>query len=108
MIERSKVETFLGAVFDRFQEETLASDDYSQRRRDFVFHMVECLDDLTALHHLYTDVSAGARPESDAVVDERSIAGFLMHVVPHLSAAGRLLLEEIPDPFVPKGFARRH
>lgn len=29
----------------------------------------------------------------------REIAGFLIHVIPHLKAAGRLLLDEISDPF---------
>jgi hypothetical protein len=30
------------------------------------------------------------------------IIGFLYHVIPHLNAAGNLLLDKVPDPFAPK------
>jgi hypothetical protein len=35
----------------------------------------------------------------DAEAASALVIGFLYHVVPHLNAAGRLLLDEISDPF---------
>jgi hypothetical protein len=38
---------------------------------------------------------------SDEETASALVIGFLYHVVPHLNAAGRLLLDEISDPFAP-------
>jgi hypothetical protein len=68
--------------------------EYERRRHDFVFHMTDWLTDLRE----YADIVR--HPEEykkDAAAE--MIIGFLYHVVPHLNAAGRLLLDEIKDPF---------
>jgi hypothetical protein len=93
----SKLEHLLGQVFDGAREgdrETLDAEEYERRRHDFVFHMTDWRDDLERLADLFR------HPEQQ---DEESasvfLIGFLYHVIPHLNAAGRLLLDEIGDPF---------
>jgi|YelNatPaOPRAMG01_1025707.scaffolds.fasta_scaffold179823_1 hypothetical protein len=97
MLTASKVEQLLGRVFDGAREglrENLDPQEYEKRRHDFVFHMTDWLGDLEQLADLFN------RPDQQ---DEESasalVIGFLYHVVPHLNAAGRLLLDEIGDPF---------
>ena len=88
-----ELEKLLASVYDRFQRlnEPRAN---AAARRDFVFHMTDWLDDLQRLVPLYE------HPErADGKQAGSDIAGFLYHVVPHLKAAGRLLLDEIPDAF---------
>jgi hypothetical protein len=91
----------LGQVFDQAQSglrselaEQGRAEDYDRIRHDFVFHMTDWLDDLTKYH---------AMAEAPEVwkIDRATtfVIGFLYHVVPHLNAAGRLLLDEIADTF---------
>src|SRR5207248_10218441 len=63
-------------------------------KQDFIFHMTDWLDDLRRLTAIYE------HPEKfDRRTAGCDVAGFLYHVIPHLKAAGRLLLDEIPDAF---------
>ncbi|WP_147372586.1 hypothetical protein [Calidithermus terrae] len=91
-MDREKLMPMLAAVFDAVNEsadvETLAS-----RREEFVFHMTDWLEDLKRLTDLYTSPD---KPQAEA---NKVVVGFLYHVVPHLKAASRLLLGEIPDAF---------
>lgn len=89
----------LEKVFDECREglhAELSAAEYQRQRHDFAFHMTDWLTDLKELNDLY------AHPEK-ADLDEAtiSIIGILYHVIPHLSAAGRLLLDTIPDAFAP-------
>jgi hypothetical protein len=74
----------------------LGPEEYQRQRHDFAFHMTDWLTDLKELNELY------AHPEK-AELDKAtiSIIGILYHVIPHLNAAGRLLLDTIPDAFAP-------
>src|SRR5205823_267355 len=91
------LERLLGQVFDHCQEglrDEVDAAEYERRRQDFVFHMLDWRGDLTALTRLYEN------PEGQNVDSaSRFLIGLLYHVIPHLSTAGRLLLDHIPDPF---------
>ena len=93
----SKIEQLLGQVFDEAREglrETLDPEEYERRRHEFIFHMTDWREELEQLVELFK------HPEQQ---DQESasvfLIGFLYHVIPHLNAAGRLLLDEIGDPF---------
>src|SRR5947209_2895462 len=93
----ARVELLLETLFDSQREEwkdELPSEEFEQRRHDFVFHMTDWKDDLERLAALFNNPDQ--QDEESASV---FLIGFLYHVVPHLNAAGRLLLEEIGDPF---------
>ncbi len=66
----------------------------AKAREDFVFHMTDWLNDLRSLAAVYEHPAQADRKQAGMVV-----AGFLYHVLPHLKAAGRLLLDGIPDAF---------
>jgi hypothetical protein len=87
------LQALLAAIYGQFRTaEVHAATD--EARHDFVFHMTDWLDDLARLQAIYD------HPEQfDPKKAGREIAGFLYHVIPHLKAAGRLLLDEIPDAF---------
>ncbi len=83
----------LGSIYHRYQK----LDDPKANaiaKRDFIFHMTDWLDDLRRLSAIYEHPSKFDRQTAGDVV-----AGFLYHVIPHLKAAGRLLLDQIPDAF---------
>jgi hypothetical protein len=64
-------------------------------RQDFVFHMTDWLSDLHDLNRLYDRPSSATAKEAESIV-----YGFLIHAVPHLMAAGRLLEgKELTHPF---------
>jgi hypothetical protein len=89
------LEKLLAAVYNQFQRlDNRAAN--AEARRDFVFHMTDWLDDLDRLQAIYHHPEQWDREEAG-----RQIAGFLYHVIPHLKAAGRLLLDEVPDAFEP-------
>lgn len=68
--------------------------EYEKLKAEFVFHMTDWLNDLRKFH---------AMTEAPEVweTEEATIAlmGMLSHVIPHLNAAGRLLLDRVPDHF---------
>jgi hypothetical protein len=93
----SKIVQLLGQVFDGAREglrETLDPEEYERRRHDFIFHMTDWRDDLERLADLFKHPEQ--QEEGSASV---FLIGFFYHVIPHLNAAGRLLLDEIGDPF---------
>ena len=97
MTTENKLQRLLGKIFDDSRgslREELSPAEYAERKFDFVFHMTDWLSDLKELAHLFE------HPEK-AKLDEASIflIGFLAHVIPHLKAAGRLLLDHVNDPF---------
>lgn len=94
-----ELRTVLEKVFDEMRGEwrrELSPKDYEARRSDFVFHMTDWLED-------FDQLSAALKARKGGLADglTESIVGFLYHAVPHLNAAGRLLLDEIPDAFEP-------
>ena len=95
MENRRQIESLLRAVFGELREEDQPG--FEKKREEFVFHMTDWLDDLDDLIALFR--SENATKEAAA----RQIVGFLYHVPPHLNAAGRLLLDGIPDPFTADG-----
>jgi len=87
----------LGRVFDSGQEglrAELPADEYERRRHDFVFHMTDWTKDLADYANLVDHPEKWKLKEATTF-----LIGFLYHVVPHLNTAGRLLLDEIKDPF---------
>lgn len=69
---------------------------YKQLEFDFVFHMTDWMSDIEQLAELYKHPEK-ADPEEFCTF----IIGFLYHVIPHLDAAGQLLLDEVKSPFEP-------
>jgi hypothetical protein len=97
MLYDKKIEGFMAKVFDAvFEEEREGADpaEYERRRQDFAFHMTDWAGELEQMAALQRNLE-----QSDPEEAATFIIGFLYHVVPHLNAAGRLLLDEIPDPF---------
>ena len=88
-----EVKRLLERVFTRARERRDAQE-YNQLKSDFVFHMTDWHTDLEGLCQLF--VNADEQDEDSAC---EFVIGFLYHVIPHLNAAGKLLLDEIPDPF---------
>ena len=109
MYDREKIRILMEKVFDDMYAESRNKNSlrYQEYRRDFGFHMTDWLRDLERLSAVYR------HPEKTSVADASSnIMGFLYHAIPHLAAAGRLLLEEVPDAFAdmyhpPKRTAKR-
>jgi hypothetical protein len=90
-------EELMAKVFDRAQSglrDEVGTAEYERRKRDFIFHMLDWKLDLSKIAGLL-DHSESMSPRAATTF----VIGFLYHVVPHLNAAGRLLLDEIPDPF---------
>ena len=81
----------LGAVYDDWRA---GEGGPPQAREDFIFHMADWFTDLAKLAAFYQ------HPEQfPPATASKLIFGFLVHALPHLNAAGRLLLNEIADPF---------
>jgi hypothetical protein len=83
----------LESVWDHF-----ATRKRSKRARwDFGFHMTDWQDDLAALSALYLDPSRVPPKKARQIV-----YAFLIHAVPHLNEAFRLLEgKDTPNPFEP-------
>src|SRR5439155_8797625 len=96
MLADPKLRKLLGKVFDLMRgDERKAGDQdaYKTHRLDFVFHMTDWLKDLEELRELYEHPEKNTPEEAST-----RVIGFLVHVLPHLNAAGRLLLDEVSDP----------
>ena|SRR5260370_5259612 len=92
-----KLQELFAEVFDGAREglrKELDPTEYEKRRHDFVFHMTDWRKDIDQLYDIINN--PGSYDEDSA---SRILIGFLYHVIPHLSAAGRLLLDDIPDAF---------
>lgn len=74
--------------------------EHGRQRDDFVFHMTDWALDLERLARLYK------KPQDNATATELVVT-FLSHATPHLSAAGRLLLDGVPDTFADSPGRRR-
>jgi hypothetical protein len=95
----AKLEHLLGKIFDGAREglrESLAPQEYEKRKQDFVFHLTDWADDLQQLADLFNRPNRQDEESASALV-----IGFLYHLIPHLNAAGRLLLDDIGDPLRP-------
>ena len=97
----AKVVQLLQNIFDGMRGEdrkAISAADYERQRHDFAFHMTDWWGDLKWLYRLYEHPDAANRNEALT-----SMIAFLIHVIPHLNAAHRLLLEEeVSDPFGPE------
>jgi hypothetical protein len=97
MDSQASFSELLGKVFDHFHEGLAAEvgdAKYEQRRHAFVFHMTDWQRDLRSLMDL------SQHPEGRNVkATTTEIIAILVHIIPHLNAAGRLLLDEISDPY---------
>jgi hypothetical protein len=92
------LDDILGRVFDKVRERQLQEGvdaaQYDCWKRDFIFHVTDCAPDMERLRELFQS------PEKyDADNASHLVVSFLIHVIPHLNAAGRLLLDEVSDPF---------
>jgi hypothetical protein len=89
-----ELKKILGKVYDAYQK----LDDRALNslcRQDFIFHMTDWLQDLQRLSSLYDHPEETGRDEA-----EDAVFGFLIHAVPHLMAASRLLRGKEPThPF---------
>lgn len=91
------IEQLLYDVFDGAQEglrEELGPEEYERRRWEFGFHLTDCRKDLAEL----SDILQHAE-KYDEETACTLVMGCLYHIVPHLKAAAKLLLDEIPDAF---------
>lgn len=94
-----ELEKLLESVYDRWHEPK-GLPGHAERRQDFVFHMTDWLTDLKDLNRLCDD------PENlDPAAADRIVTGFLYHAIPHLKAAGRLFVGNIPDGFAEESSA---
>lgn len=86
-----KLEQLLAAVYNSLQK---IGDPKSnaRRRRNFVFHMTDWMEDLDRLSELYKNPD-----QFDQKAAAEVVAHFLLHAIPHLRAAGRLALDYNPD-----------
>jgi hypothetical protein len=96
-----KVRELLERMFDR-KRRFADVEDYERKRHEFVFHMIDWEDDLRELYKLYD------RPLEHEARASEIVTGYLIHTTSHLNAAGRLLLDDVPDPFkereIPEGW----
>jgi hypothetical protein len=91
------LDQLLGQIFDGAADDSLRiehPDEYEKNKHDFIFHMTDWESDLGSLADLFQNPD-----RYDEETASRLVIGFLYHVIPHLRAAGRLLLDEIPDAF---------
>jgi hypothetical protein len=89
----SELEQLLRTVYDRFQKLT-DSKKNAKARDDFVFHMTDWIKDFEDLAAVY------ACPQDfDAKTGGDIVYSFLIHALGHLMAAGRILMDELCDPF---------
>ena len=99
--QATPAEELLGSVFDSAREglrESLSPEEYEKRRHDFVFHLADVREDVARLAELLADPTKHDEEAASALV-----IGILYHAIPHLNAAGRLLLDHIDDPFAGPG-----
>ncbi|WP_157732174.1 RHS repeat domain-containing protein [Thermogutta terrifontis] len=93
MSRKQKLEALLARAFE-IGEDGKEDADFRKKQADFVFHMTDWLSDLETLYNLVRNPEAW-----DAEQTRDFLIGFLIHVIPHLTTAGKLLVGEIPNPF---------
>lgn len=97
MKQTATIQEFLYDLFDEAQGEMrdeVSAEEYDQRRFDFAFHLTDGKADLERLVHILNNPD---EKSPDEVSTE--LMGILYHIIPHLKTAGRLLLDDVPDPF---------
>lgn len=97
MSNAEQVRKLLEKVFDDCREglrEELSREEYQRRKDDFVFHMTDWQDNLEELQRLFSNPGSQSCNQATA-----TIIGFLSHVLPHLTTAGDLLLDHVPNCF---------
>lgn len=86
-------------VFDELREgvrETVTSQEYDDLRESFAFHMTDWSDDVQKLLELQQQ--SGSISSEDAA---KKVVGLLYHLVPHLTEAGKLLLDRVDNGVEP-------
>lgn len=86
-------------VFDEMSDgvrEDVGDAEYERRRESFAFHMSDWQDDIAILTRIQKECDTLDPNEAG-----RLVAGFLYHVIPHITEAGNLLLDEVKNPFAP-------
>lgn len=83
MSSQDPLSELLGITFDNLTD--VQQSDREKHRRDFVFHMLDWMDDLKELSALYAAPERYSREEAENVVQ-----AFLMHATSHIMAAARL------------------
>ena len=94
-----RLEQVIASVFDGATEcspSDIGHAEYEKRQHEFIFHMTDWRKDLQELSNMFQNPD-----KYDEEVASALIIGFLYHVIPHINAAGRLLLGKVPDPFLP-------
>ena len=91
-IHKHGMEELFRQIFDDFQQMD-DPEEHARCKQEFVFHMLDWTSDLEELAALYR------HPHKRGSEAGKIVAGFLYHALPHLNAAGRLLLDRLPDPF---------
>ena len=91
-LENTEIKKLLGQIFDTFQE-VEHPEERIRQKQEFVFHMTDWTSDLKKIAGLYQN------PKKLGPDASKIVVAFLYHAIPHLNAAGRLLLDRIPDPF---------
>lgn len=93
MPEPTPLEQLLADVFTRVRE-TEDPKEHAKRGPDFLFHMTDCGKDVLGLAEVYAKSQTIDPHEA-----KKAVTQFFLHALPHLREAGRLLMDEIPDPF---------
>jgi hypothetical protein len=87
---KADLERLLAAIYNEYQK--LPDRAANKRCRwDLVFHMTDWARDLQRLAELYRNPEQVNRAAAEDIV-----TAFLLHVIPHLMEAGRLLLDYEP------------
>jgi hypothetical protein len=104
----SDLNLLLGKVFDEARsglraelEKKGRSADYESLKHDFIFHMTDWAEDLARFHAMREAPEVWPTEQATTF-----LVGFLYHVIPHLNAAGRLLVDEVRDTFADDDTAR--
>jgi len=90
-----QLKRILASVYNRHQklDDPVAN---NRCRQDFIFHMTDWLRDMHRLTELYSHPEKATK---EAAGD--AVYGFMIHALPHLMEAGRLLEgHQIRNPFV--------
>ncbi len=104
MADRGKEWELLERVFDRFNKRSWkgSAARYEKARFDFAFHMLDWRKDMEELQELFR------HPEKeDLQLAAQKIFGFLIHVIPHLDTAGKLLVGKVSNPFAERPKKRK-
>src|SRR4051812_26825235 len=108
MVKTSDLDLLLTRVFDDARSDLRTElekkgrrEEYDKLKHDFIFHMTDWMGDLNRLHALEQVPEVWKTEKAKTF-----LMGFLYHVIPHINAAGRLLLDEVRDPFADDETAR--